>query len=109
MDYISGHMAYQEFPPKGTLLTRWGIRKGEKAERLPLHSEHRLRRAQDIERKQISLYSARFAEPFTHDMIKVIIIDIVILHPRAYQAKIRMLVQWNHCVIIHCQSQRLAD
>ncbi len=38
-----------------------GDQKGERAERLPLHSEHRLRRAQDINRKQLPLYSAGIA------------------------------------------------
>ncbi len=38
-----------------------GVRKGERAERRPLHSEHRLRRAQDINRKQLPLYSAGIA------------------------------------------------
>ncbi len=38
-----------------------GDRKGEQREALPLHSEHRLRRAQDINRKQLPLYSAAIA------------------------------------------------
>jgi hypothetical protein len=39
-----------------------GDRKGEKAERLPRNEEHRLCRAQDIDRKPWTLYSAGMAE-----------------------------------------------
>ena len=40
---------------------RWGIARGSISSALPLHSEHRLRRAQDKNRKQFSLYSAGIA------------------------------------------------
>ena len=48
-------------PAEGNSPYAMGDRKGERAERLPLHSEHRLCRAQDIDRKQFSLYSAGIA------------------------------------------------